>query len=137
MGVDYYAHAVIGCEVTGKLTKRVTAPGCPHVSLPATAPFCAFCGKPSTKVVEAPIDGYDEEDHAIGNYCVVGTTDGERQFVGLIASSDPDVNGGATRLGGDLPDLNTFKLELRLTLEPLGIWDDKSFGLWSLIRCSY
>jgi hypothetical protein len=135
MGADYYAYAVIGCEVTGKLYKPAVEPGCLHKN-PPTQAFCGTCGKKTVKHTEIPIDGFDPDDNLLvfnGRALkVVHTTDDERAFAGLTTTAI-DHRDSATRI-----DLDTFAREMvQEVLEPLGLWDPTSFGIWSVLFCSY
>jgi hypothetical protein len=134
MGASWRAHAVIGCEVTGKLIQDVSRPGCAHVTLPSSAPFCAQCGKRASVIEKEPIAGYDGDNETIGTFAVVGTTDESRQFVGYAISASDYKESASMRA---ILDVGAIKTALRSTLEPMGLWAEESFGLWSVLHCSY
>jgi hypothetical protein len=111
VGVDWKGAAVLGCEVTGK-TEKVTV---------------------KSKTEKAPIDGWDTIKQA-GLSCY-STTDGERQFVGVgVGAWGGD---DAAHLPLDATELAAAKDKIRMVLAPLSLWDEKSFGLWAVLYCSY
>ena len=131
MSASYYARAVIGCEVTGKLYRQVTVPSCAHVNAP-TMKFCGECGKPTAKqTIEEPVTGYDADNDKIDALGVCHTTDKKRSFVGVVVAAR-DWKDTAMRV-----DFATVQERVRSVLEPRGLWDSTSFGLWSVLYCSY
>ena len=138
MGVDYYASAVIGCEVTGKLHVTVLKPRCSHVNAPG-AKFCAECGVATAPIeVKEPIPGYTDESDQIGELALVHTTDDERTFVGVQSRAESlrrSGFGGVTKL--PFVEVLGAYHRVKAVLEPLGLWDEASFGLWSVLYCSY
>jgi hypothetical protein len=130
MSIDWSAYAVIGCEVTGKLIQKIRSPGCKH-NKPSGSPFCAQCGLPSSVIEEIPIAGYDRDAAKIGTFSVVGTSDDRRQFVGFMVGAG-DFDQARMR---PLPDFTEIKTALCAVLEPLGLWTEESFGLWSILCC--
>lgn len=138
MGVDWYARAAIGCKVAKEKlwpTSRVRA--CSHPLPDEAMRFCPTCGKPAWENRSRPADGYDEGKGTFHGFPVARGTDGAVHVVcvkGCLAEADSD--DGAARRG--LPgDIGEAEHDLRAMLEPLGMWDDKAFGLWSILYCSY
>jgi hypothetical protein len=37
----------------------------------------------------------------------------------------------------DISDIQAIKEQMQAKLEPLGLWDESKFGLWSILYCSY
>jgi len=137
MSVDWRGAAVIGCEVTGKTEKEVGVPACTH-GPPSSAKFCPECGKPPTKTQKAPIDGWDNIKKA--GLQSFSTTDGEREFIGIGVSTMGDDGAARFDLGAFISfDQTVAELEwaIQRVLEPLGLWDKASFGLWTVMYCSY
>lgn len=137
MGASYYAYAVIGVEVTGKLHTISQRPSCEHQP---TGAFCASCGKPNRPVeVKTPIAGYDEDRGTLGAFRVVHTTDNAKAFVGISVESGnlnyPDKN--SARLAVSEDEIAARLNDLRWKLTDLGLWDEASFGLWVVGNCSY
>jgi len=132
MGASWRGSAVLGCEVTGKTEREVATRVCAH-DITAGAKFCAECGKPATELEKVPIDGWDTIEQAgLSNYT---TTDDDRQFVGVGVSVWDD--GDAQRLSLDTVELSAVRDKVRSVLTPIGLWDEKSFGLWAVLYCSY
>lgn len=140
MGVDYYATALIGCEVPRDVFFRtVKKRGC-RSELVEGAQFCPSCGKPTW--IEEEMGPWEvlEDDHKLGLHLkgkageivrFAFTTDEKRGFAGLYRIGAGD---DAGRL--PWPD-RCVKEATREALEPLGLWDEESFGLWAVQYCSY
>lgn len=137
MGASYYAYAVIGVEVTGKLHTTTKQPSCAHQ--PSGA-FCSTCGKPNKTIdVETPIAGYDEDRATIGDLRIIHTTDRAKSFIG-IAVGTRDLNyadDSHKRLALAPSEIATRVDDLRRQLIEIGLWDEASFGLWAVGYCSY
>jgi hypothetical protein len=137
MGASYYAYAVIGVEVTGKLHTITKRPSCAHQ--PSGA-FCSTCGKPNKAVeVETPIASYDEDRGTIGTLRVVHTTDNKKSFVGIAVDAG-DLNysdANHKRLALSPFEIASRVDDLRRQLTEIGLWDESSFGLWAVGYCSY
>lgn len=135
MGVDYYASAVLGCEVTGKLRYEVEKRGCLHDA--GDQPFCPKCGKQT--VIKETVNIPEYEDDAIGAedgpyLTVFSTTDNRRQIAGIGTTVDSD---GCNEAQFMLVNFDEIKRQVREVLEPLGLWDETKFGMWSVMHCSY
>jgi hypothetical protein len=64
------------------------------------------------------------------------STDRRRRFVGRVVntcSSDSDEDVGFSKV----LDTETLKESLRVLLEPVGLWDEDKFGIYSVLYCSY
>ncbi len=140
MGTSYSAKAVIGCEITGKLFYEATeAVPCAHNPTIGVA-YCPMCGKkqyePTWKLVDAAKWADDESLILVGDLPVVfagylGNKAHElRAFVGIVATSD-SYNDYATRLDGK--DLAQWRDLVKQQLEPIGMWDESTFGLWAVL----
>lgn len=135
MGVDYYAYAVIGCEVTGKLYRMVTKenPDCPHAKAPDAA-FCSRCGRTARVDVREPIPGLDGD--RLGILQVVKTTDARRHFAGVAV-------GTISRHHNDDADASALVItaetirSVQSELERFGLWDPDSFAMWAVQYISY
>lgn len=141
MGADWYARAVLGCEVTGKLYRIELKPSCAHAFDRTAFKFCPHCGKDSRDVEnEVPIAGYDPDEGVIntrsGPVRVAWTTDQKRMFAGFVAKADDHYSDGASMMPSS-PGLVAPADWVREALEPLGLWDPATFGLWALLYCSY
>ena len=130
MSVDYYSHAIIGCEVPViKLYKKIIIKHTQH-TWPDGSKFCPTCGKETETIKDEPI--FNENDNTIGAFSLVWATDNRRAFVGLVAESD-DEDIKMT----NLPDIKKLESELESVLGPLGLWRADKFGLYSVLYCSY
>jgi hypothetical protein len=139
MGADYYAKAVIGLRVypsdlvKEKYTERR---GCMHKVPDDGFPYCAQCGQPRIiKDVETVnlLDGLaieaaysTDEEHAV---LYLG-----KHFV-ATNSSRHDESPKMQYLDNNA--VQVARETLKSKLEPLGLWNEKYFGLWAVLYCSY
>lgn len=146
MGTDYYANAVIGCEVTGKLYRTFEVPGC-RCTADKGGKFCPSCGKSTIpRQEEEPMPFYDEDNQCLRIEDPSGTsvtipvrysTDRKRAFAGIFSVVDDDHREGAKLLPMLEDRIGEEIRKIRSALEPLGLWDPSTFGLWSVLTVSY
>jgi len=132
MGADYYAYAVIGCEVpVNKLYKEYQKPHADH-AVPDGAKFCPTCGKPASITARYPI--FNEDNDSIDNFHIYWGTDNKYAVIGT------GVTMSSRGLGfmhfDEIPAIN-LRLQLRDTLFPFGLWDEEKYGLYAVLYCSY
>jgi len=139
MGTDYYAYAVIGCEVTGKLYDETGVRRCDCPIGPGR--FCAHCGKSTAlEVRHTPKTFYDENAHTIGILTVSFTTDYKRAFAGIRTKVSSEGVYSEKKGYADLrpiPNPADFFNVVKAELEKFDLWDPSSFGLWAVLHCSY
>jgi hypothetical protein len=86
-----------------------------------------------------PVPGYDVENETLGGFGIYQGTDEQDAFVGFLGT------GRNTSFRNDnqmiklpsnlsIPDAEVVMQKL---LEPLGLWDPKHFGLWSVLYCNH
>jgi hypothetical protein len=130
MGVEWNANTVVGCEVPrDKLYKTSVVSGCRHANAPG-AKFCSQCGAKAWIEQEEPIDRYDRDRGKLGTLSVCGTTDGERMFVGIVSESCDQGRSQAKKM----PIYLDAEVIVRQQLDPLGLWDPTTFGIWCVMR---
>ena len=92
-------------------------------------------------------EGYIEEDEIKEGQRVVDLTDIEgldctcstdnyRSFFGYVLETGSS-NGGQSVCFEALPDIQKIKTQIKEKLEPLGLWDEEEFGVYSILYCSY
>lgn len=136
MSVSYTAYTIIGIEIFPEnFIVEKKKPGCVHKH---HTDFCSQCGAPKWIGKDKYIDGFNEYSfHGApfqGKWEMVISTDGERCFIGWVMEAD-DYHGAVIMKG--IPDIDRIKTELMETLEPFGQWDEKLFGVWTVLYCSY
>jgi hypothetical protein len=144
MGADFSAIAVIGCIVypdkIPTVTKKVKA--FEHdIPEDSDVKFDAKTGKPLWKQEKYPEYTFDEDrDPRVKEIDKKGLklwcgTEGKPTILGF-GIGDTYSNGGASYDFTALPNVNEVKEKLKSILEPLSMWDEKAFGLYSLLYCS-
>jgi len=133
MGVYYYAYAVIGCEVTGKLYDEIEVRRCQCTPAPVSSKYCPECGSLAAPRSErTPRPYFDEDASVIGGLMVTFANDKKRAFAGLRACVT--MNGDASLLS--IPDPVMAFDAVRAELERFGLWNPASFGLWAVMNVS-
>lgn len=132
MGADYSAYAVIGCEVTGRLYSSKVIPGCKHPAA-AGVKFCSTCGAKS-RLEHTPIKGYNPDEETLAGLRVYTTGEKERAFIGIGTDSTDTCGSEAQFL--NLDELAEARTRIKSKLAPLGLWDQETYGLWSIMHCS-
>ena len=142
MGVSYRAITIIGCEIDVTKLYEYTETydaghGCPAfqkmLKRGDRVEFCSTCGAEllkSGRRCKAP--EYEEED-TLGGFEVVTAVD--RTFlVAWSQENDEDGSGGATRASTSGLFLSDARERVRTILEPLGMWNDASYGIWTILH---
>ncbi len=137
MGADYYSYAVIGIEIDPeKLVTETEERGCDCKEVP-TGKFCSSCGATATVKVKAEDIIWEiEEDDDFHGYKIIFGTDREKAYISAVwAEEDED---GSINCFNQIPnDIEGIRNKMKDTLDPLGLWDEKKFGLYSVLYCSY
>lgn len=132
MGVDFYSQVVIGVPLQKRTIFKNTSEikrncSCIVVGEPH---FCPDCGKPFYKKVSKEtciLPEYKDYEKA-GPFKIFTCVDERELFIGYgksCNSEDPP-----ERLKNI--DIENIKIELKNYLEPLNLWDENSFGIWSV-----
>lgn len=144
MGADYHAKAVIGIEINEadipKKHFKVKAfdhdypedwevePTKPNRKLWKEGNFPEFdfeYAQEFTRKIELP-----------KNIQLFKGTDGQPAVLGFGIETGSS-NGGIDYEFEPISDITDIKNSLKNLLEPLGMWDETSFGLYSILYCSY
>lgn len=140
MGASWSSYTFVGVRLdVSKLYVEVEkeVPGCEHAN-PETAKFCSTCGKPARvkKVVESA-----DLERLPGVEVVYGTYDERgRQHRQVFVARKKDLTCADDRdyfKRLDVTDGVEAKAFLQQLLEPYGLWDEKEFGIWNVLYCSY
>ena len=155
MSVVYKSYAVIGIEIDlNKCFKMGTERNCKCVVAGIeNMKFCPTCGLKAHHMVQNPISEYDDDvrtEHGGGpfektlcGYPILFNSYDEEEGCGgkgvaLVAlywaSDNKQHNSVMAKLSLNLEEI---KEEMKNKLDPLGMWDEKKFGLWSLLYCSH
>lgn len=144
MGVSYTAHAVIGLRLSydGVAGEPRTVPSCDHPERLGNA-YCPVCGKkvgekrgvmPTAYEVEERLDGLFPD--GIDVVRLGGSEEEEPDFlIGVVAESRD--YGESEDEFVPIPDIAALKETLKSVFEPLGLWDEESFGLHAGMDVSY
>ena len=132
MSVDYTVSTVLGVKVNPKdLLKTSTVKGCDH-PIPKKAKFCPDCGGPATvEEIKLIVD----DDNKINGLDVCYTTDEKETVVGIVLSHVRSEDNEIA--GSPLPFFDPAYKTIRDILEPLNLWNEKNYALWTVMNCSY
>ncbi len=142
MGASYYGYAVIGVEVDiQKLYKKEYERACDcEIDIDADNPpkYCSKCGGVFLEEITEPIEGYDPDDNRFFEWNAVHSTDQERIVIGLATDGARGNYSDENVKFCQLPSLDLAKMKEDLK-NALGsrFWDEKKFGLYSVMYCSY
>jgi len=129
MSTDYKAYTVIGVKIPEeKLHVTTKKRGCSHKE--AASKHCAECGKPMWITAKEEIPAYityQEDSQFAGLDGIDEGTDRDDIYVGEVLE----------HLFEKIPDIEKLKEKIRLALEPLKLWDEKKFGIYTVLYCSY
>jgi hypothetical protein len=137
MGADYSSYAVIGVEINSDGLYTVT-------ETPATGEksFNPDTGERLMHKERTPIEGFERGvvsgDDSFKDFPVFWTTDSESCVIGIGVGGTYS-NGGEDVCMMSIDDVNieALKQELKEVLEPIGLWDESKFGLYTILHCSY
>lgn len=146
MGVDWRAKAIIGCRIPlHKLSKteQVRGCGCPYLQR-SDVNFCPQCGAPAQKTETSPIEEWDEDNKTLFGYMYDdhGSNSIWAFFGPYIVSTESNRAGGDGSHCVKHPDapgdaVTCARHWCRNKLKPVGLWDEKEFGLWAMLYASY
>jgi len=139
MGVDYYANSIIGVRIPNTRVKTKVR-GCNHPE--SNAKFCPECGKPMHVEDDAlhPIIEKLDDYHSKEKIRLVWSTDHDEAYVGFFKGGSESSRSGGARDAAkvELPDnINIQELKNALKEELKELYNEKNFGLWTILYCSY
>ncbi len=126
MGYDATAQTIIGVKINEKhLYENKPVRCCQHPE--KDSKFCSECGKPMWKDCQVRKDFYDDDNVVSEVFNLVELQHADWCFIGLVAESGSQ---GAP-VKQTITDIEFVKQELKEVLEPLGLWEEESFGIWT------
>ena len=143
MGVDYYAYTIIGLRVPidkiiGTVIKHKNKCECePQTEPMAGQKFCGKCGCVLDYPYKADdprfgVDIWEIEEKGIGGWPVVSDGDyGTYFYIGLLKASGEDK--GPTKIPYHIEGM---KNKFQKDMEELGLWDEDSYGIWTVLQIS-
>lgn len=142
MGYDATAITIIGVRIDRKkLYGQVSKKSCPH-AVPKEAKFCPECGAMNKPVVEQhEIEGYDSSRETVAGLKMI-TTDFEskdppRFAIGFEIKTESSGGEGPRFAFATIPNVEVIKADMYKRLKPLGLWDEKTFGVYAILSESY
>lgn len=144
MGADFRAYAVIGLRVDEERLygppKKVKAFEHNH---PEDWEVDPRTGKKLWYEERPPLADYDPQgtEKILGYKVVTGTWTGRGRdaYICLHFAGNRTYSNGGQKDDLDLlnlPELQQSKEKMKEALSPLGIWNEKEFGLWAVLYCS-
>lgn len=138
MGADYSSHAVIGVRVSRNAfvsKQERTVDGCNH---PHDFEFCPRCGRPAKRKEIVSVDLLEDDPDTFYGLDLVKGTDQREIYLGITCSGT-NSNCGDEDSFVKVSDfqIREIRTKIQNVLRPLNLWDEKMFGLWSVLSCSY
>lgn len=136
MGVDYYSYLIIGLEIDHKKLFRNQKVKTFDHNYSEDYKFDPKTGKKLWEIDERPVKGYNGEDK-LYTYKVVHSTDKKSWFVAdkiIVCNCNYDYS---RKLPFKPDEYEKIKEKMKFELEAFGIWDEKKFGIYNVIYCSY
>lgn len=145
MSVCYRAITIIGCEIdTSKLYKEVELFQDDHnckgyrelCELGKRTAFCPDCGAEvifRERRCTLPEYELDEDEPTIGGVEVIRALDGREFLAAYHQQNGEDGSGGASFHPQATLDSFHMAARLRTILEPLDMWDESRFGVWTIL----
>ena len=135
MSVQYYAYTVLGVKFNmSDLLKKKKVKSCRHKNDP-NAKFCSKCGQPIWAETEGYPDWFDE-DKADG-LDIINSTDDLFAIVGIKLAEVGGCGSDCAKIETSFREDSDHKQRIKKILEKWGYWNEESFGLWSVMYCSY
>ena len=135
MGCSYTAYTVIGCRVPDSRMYRETQVKAFDHNFGEDMKFDPQTGKPLWITERMLVNGDDYLDQSdFGGFYAV-TDDPERPdfyYIGVGSESSPKYDHGNGPARMDFPVEDEVKARLKEYLEPLGLWDEAEFGIWTV-----
>lgn len=137
MSVSYWCYAAIGVKIDPKKLMRMEIVRNCHCETEPTGKYCSNCGKEAFEEIETPIEIFEDQETILG-YKVIYGTDHKESIIAAFEARAKDFYEDKKKSFQQLPDnLKEIREKMRDSLGPLGLWDEKKFGLWSILYCSY
>lgn len=137
MSVTWRAYTVIGIQLhRSDLYKKIpltACSNCTHEFSSKRGNYCSNCGKYIEDTTEVAIDSlmFDGRSAPILLDCYeIITTDDVDYFVGSATGVDDP---GNAIMGHQSIDIEAFRRTMKNDLEPLGLWRDGAFGIWTIL----
>jgi hypothetical protein len=149
MSVSYRALTIIGCEidvsklyVTTELYDEEHSCDALQVMFDRGEQpgFCPTCGeelRSSERDCLAPEFEESEDEPTLGGLPVVSSSDGDCFLAAYVQENGEDGSGGVSFDAGATLDSFHMADRLRAILEPLGMWDVGSFGVYTILDVSH
>lgn len=146
MSVNYTSFAIIGIKVdSGKFTTIEKKRGCNcDVKNIEKMKFCPSCGAKVFITEETPLPQFDENPknwkelpgpHTFCDYPVIYEGSySEMAYIAALVVSDNQYSDKPDKSRMQIPkDINAIKETMKNTLGPIGLWDEKKFGIWAVL----
>jgi len=149
VSITYSSYAFIGVKIDdSKLRTTKKSRSCGHIIKDIDKEnFCGTCGKRIWNFEEVPIPQFNTEEndweefpigHSLCGYAVLyhGSDYGPSgTYVAIeVVKDDHHIDEHDENMIKIPEDIDALKIEMKNKLEPLGFWDEKTFGLWSVLN---
>lgn len=147
MGVSYTAYTIIGIKVNANnFTTVESKRGCNcEIKDIEKMRFCSNCGANVSIDEEVCIPQFNENNdnspsgESLCDYPIIYSDcehSGEAYVAALCVDDDDYTKNDKNKM--QIPkSIEAIKEKMKKKLEPIGFWDEKKFGIWSVLYCSY
>jgi hypothetical protein len=138
MSTTYHAAAVVGCLVPrSKIFLKKEMRTCDHPIPEGNPKFCSECGKRVYLMVNTTIEEYDRDSRTLNGLCVFDNDYSDQILVAAehaVVDTEEQISSMINIYSSK--DMQLLKRGVRLVLKPLGLWDEKQFGVFCIVWTS-
>ena len=133
MSTDYTAYTIIGIKIPEEeLHTTVKKRGCKHPE--TNTKCCPECGAQMWITTKEDIPEYESGSEKFMNLKAIKGTDDTDLYVGEIFETG-NSNGGNDEAFNKIPETETLKNKIKTKLGKY--WNEKRFGIYTILYCSY
>ncbi len=136
MSADFSSYLFIGLPIDKSKLVTVEKVKAFYHEFPEEYRVSPIDGKPLWKINHIPITGYDDSNDKLFDYDVI-CTDEEQYFI-CFKKYEADSENEFVKLSDtEINKFTDIKKTMKECLEPLGLWVEDKFGIYSILNCSY
>lgn len=140
MSVDYYQYLIVGCKIDEnkiKIPERIRNCDCDIQNID-TMKYCPECGRAAWRDDWKAIEGYNSTVYpeTFLDMPLIYDTDGANCWIAIQKQDLKEDMSNAIKFE-NIENIEALKKEIKSKLEPVGLWNEKDFGIWTIQNISY